>query len=104
MIYLLATGPTIFILNTFVQGIGDYITNFIEYSLRLMPYSQGTWVREWTIFYWAWTIAWSPFVGAFIGRVSRGRTIREFIIGVLVIPPVISLMWVATLGGTGLYM
>lgn len=104
LIYVFITGPTVFILNSFTLGLGDYITHFIEYSLRLAPYSGGTWVREWTIFYWAWTIAWSPFVGAFIGRVSRGRTIREFILGVLIIPPLISLLWVAVFGGTALYM
>ncbi|MBO1005326.1 BCCT family transporter [Pseudogracilibacillus auburnensis] len=105
MLYVFITGPTVFILNSFTQGLGDYVTHFIEYSLRLSPYSGGRlWVREWTIFYWAWTIAWSPFVGAFIGRVSRGRTIREFILGVLIIPPLISLLWVAVFGGTAIYM
>ncbi|MBS4177973.1 BCCT family transporter [Lederbergia citrea] len=105
MLYVFITGPTVFILNSFTQGLGDYITHFIEYSLRLSPYTGGAvWVREWTIFYWAWTIAWSPFVGAFIGRVSRGRTIREFVTGVLIIPPLISLLWVAVFGGTALHM
>ncbi|MBS4204640.1 BCCT family transporter [Lederbergia citrea] len=103
MLYVFLTGPTIFILNTFTQSLGDYVTRFIEYSLRLSPYTGATWVREWTIFYWAWTIAWSPFVGAFIGRVSRGRTIREFVMGVLIIPPLISLLWVSVFGGTALY-
>lgn len=104
MFYVFVTGPTVFILNSFTQGLGDYVTHFIEYSLRLSPYTGDEWVREWTIFYWAWTIAWSPFVGAFIGRVSRGRTIREFIVGVLVIPPLISLLWIAVFGGTALHM
>ncbi|CAM4174593.1 BCCT family transporter [Lederbergia lenta] len=104
MLYVFITGPTVFILNTFTQGLGDYVTHFIEYSLRLSPYTGDTWVREWTIFYWAWTIAWSPFVGAFIGRVSRGRTIREFVMGVLIIPPLISLLWIAVFGGTALHM
>ena len=86
------------------MGIGDYISNFIRYSLRLTPYQGGTWVQDWTIFYWAWAIAWSPFVGAFIARVSRGRTIREFIVGVLVVPPLIALMWIAVFGGTALHL
>ncbi len=73
MIFVLVTGPTVFILNTFTLGIGDYISSFIKLSLRLTPYKGGTWIRDWTIFYWAWAIAWSPFVGAFIARVSRGE-------------------------------
>ncbi|MGF3105601.1 BCCT family transporter [Rossellomorea sp. DUT-2] len=104
MLFVFIVGPTVFILNTFILGIGDYISNFIRYSLRLTPYQGGTWVQDWTIFYWAWAIAWSPFVGAFIARVSRGRTIREFIIGVLVVPPLIALMWIAVFGGTALHL
>jgi glycine betaine transporter len=103
MLFVFIAGPTVFILNTFTQGIGDYMTNFINWSLRLTPYKGGTWVRDWTIFYWAWAIAWSPFVGAFIARVSRGRTIREFVVGVLIIPPLIALLWTAVFGGTALH-
>ncbi|WP_153731130.1 BCCT family transporter [Sporosarcina obsidiansis] len=101
--FFFLVGPKVFILETFTLAIGDYINNFITYSLRLQPYQGGTWVKDWTIFYWAWTIAWSPFVGAFVARVSKGRTIREFIMGVMVIPPAFSCMWIATLGGTALY-
>ncbi len=75
-------GPTVFILNTFTLGLGDYISNFIQLSLRLTPYEGGNWVKDWTVFYWAWVIAWSPFVGTFIARISKGRTIREFVVGV----------------------
>lgn len=103
LLFFFIVGPKVFILESFTVAIGDYITNFIQYSLRLQPYKGGTWVQEWTIFYWAWTIAWSPFVGAFVARVSKGRTIREFIVGVMVIPPVFACMWIATLGGTALY-
>ncbi|MCL7749013.1 BCCT family transporter [Halalkalibacter alkaliphilus] len=103
LVFVLFAGPTVFILNAFTLGIGDYINNFVEYSLRLSPYRGGTWVRDWTIFYWAWAIAWSPFVGAFVARVSKGRTIREFILGVLVIPPLIACFWIATFGGTALH-
>ncbi|WP_026023031.1 BCCT family transporter [Paenisporosarcina sp. TG20] len=103
MAFVFIAGPTVFILETFTLAIGDYFTNFIQYSLRLQPYQQGTWVRDWTIFYWAWAIAWSPFVGAFVARVSRGRTIREFIIGVMVIPPAIACLWIAVFGGTALW-
>lgn len=103
LLFVFVTGPTIFILNAFTLAIGDYISNFISYSLRLEPYVQGTWVRDWTLFYWAWTIAWSPYVGAFIARVSKGRTIRQFITGVMLIPPAIACVWIVTFGGTALY-
>ncbi|WP_227396445.1 BCCT family transporter [Jeotgalibacillus aurantiacus] len=104
MLFVFFAGPTIFILETFVLGLGDYLTNFVRYSLRLQPYQGGTWVNDWTIFYWAWAIAWSPFVGAFIARVSKGRTIREFIVGVLIVPPVIAILWIAVFGGTALHL
>jgi glycine betaine transporter len=103
LVFVFIAGPTVFILDTFVVALGDYITKFIPYSLRLQPYQGGEWVLDWTIFYWAWAIAWSPFVGAFVARVSRGRTIREYIIGVMVIPPAIACLWIAVFGGTALY-
>ncbi|WP_062356902.1 BCCT family transporter [Bacillus kwashiorkori] len=104
MLFVFITGPTVFILETFTVALGDYFSNFISYSLRLTPYSGNTWVKEWTVFYWAWVIAWSPFVGAFVARISRGRTIREFVLGVMVAPPAIALVWMAIFGGTSLYM
>lgn len=103
MLFVFIAGPTVFILDTLVVAIGDYISNFITYSFRLNPYSGNTWSREWTVFYWAWAIAWSPYVGAFVARVSRGRTIREFILGVMVAPPAVALVWLAVFGGTALY-
>src|SRR5690625_3557854 len=102
LVFVFISGPTVFILESFVLGLGDYLTNFVQYSLRLTPYQGDTWVREWTIFYWAWAIAWSPFVGAFVARVSRGRTIREFVFGVLIVPPAIACLWIAAFGGTAL--
>lgn len=104
MLFVFFAGPTVFILETFTVALGDYFSNFISYSLRLTPYTGETWVKEWTVFYWAWVIAWSPFVGAFIARISKGRTIREFIFGVLVAPPAIAVMWMAIFGGTALHM
>ncbi|HSI67738.1 MAG TPA: BCCT family transporter, partial [Planococcus sp. (in: firmicutes)] len=103
MVFVFIAGPTVFILETFTLAVGDYLTNFIAYSLRMEPYIAGEWVQGWTIFYWAWAIAWSPFVGAFVARVSRGRTIREFVMGVLVIPPAIACVWIAIFGGTALW-
>lgn len=103
LLFVLLVGPTVFILESFTLGLGDYISNFVQYSLRMQPYKGGTWVRDWTIFYWAWAIAWSPFVGAFVARVSRGRTIREYILGVMIIPPAIACLWIAAFGGSGLW-
>ncbi|SDE15290.1 glycine betaine transporter [Paenibacillus sp. UNCCL117] len=96
-------GPTIFMLDTFTMTIGGYLQNLIQMSLRLTPFTQGSWVNEWTLFYWAWWIAWAPFVGMFIARVSRGRTIKEFVLGVLFIPSLFSFIWFSVFGGTGLH-
>ncbi|QDP40340.1 glycine betaine uptake BCCT transporter [Radiobacillus deserti] len=104
MVVVLILGPTAFILKTLTLGIGDYIQDFIVYSLRLTPYKGGTWVRDWTVFYWAWAIAWSPFVGSFVARVSKGRTIREFVIGVLIVPPLIAIIWISIFGGSALHL
>src|SRR5699024_3906800 len=85
LIILFCVGPTLNILNTFTNSLGDYIANFFNMSLRI-PQSGGEkfqWLQQWTIFYWAWWVSWAPFVGIFIARVSRGRTIKEFILGVL---------------------
>lgn len=103
LLFVFAAGPSVFILESMTLALGDYISNFISYSLRLQPYQGGTWIRDWTIFYWAWAIAWSPFVGAFVARVSKGRTIREFILGVMFIPPAIACVWIAAFGGTALW-
>ncbi|PTM59323.1 BCCT family transporter [Desmospora activa] len=102
MTFVFLTGPSVFILESFILGIGDYLQNFVQLSFRLTPYTESTWVYQNTIFYWAWVIAWSPFVGAFVARVSRGRTIREFVMGVLIIPPMLGLVWIAVFGGTAL--
>ena len=85
LIALFCVGPTLNILNMFTNSLGDYIANFFNMSLRI-PQAGGEkfqWLQQWTIFYWAWWVSWAPFVGIFIARVSRGRTIKEFILGVL---------------------
>lgn len=90
LIFILIFGDLKFVLESYTLAIGDYLRNFIEYSLRVNPYTgDNSWIQKWTVFYWAWVIAWSPFIGGFVARVSRGRTIREFVIGVLIIPPLI---------------
>lgn len=104
--YLLLAGPTAFLLRSFVTSFGDYVAQIVPLSFQLYPF-QGTevsgWFRSWTLTYFIWWIAWSPFVGVFIARISRGRTIREFVAGVLVVPSVFSVLWFAVFGGTGLY-
>ncbi|WP_067726687.1 BCCT family transporter [Oceanobacillus damuensis] len=99
---LLFIGPTLLILNMFTETFGLYIQNLIQWSFRSAPLEGDNrgWVDAWTIFYWAWWISWAPFVGMFIARVSRGRTIREFMIGVMIIPTFISAIWFATFGTT----
>ncbi|UXH45031.1 BCCT family transporter [Rossellomorea vietnamensis] len=93
-------GPTLLILNMFTDTIGAYIQNIAAMSFRIAPLNEEhrTWINGWTIFYWAWWISWSPFVGIFIARVSRGRTIREFLIGVLLLPALVSFFWFAVFG------
>ncbi|MCL6264751.1 BCCT family transporter [Craterilacuibacter sp. RT1T] len=97
-------GPTAFIFEIFTTTLGDYLDDLIAQSLKLTPYSQNTWVAGWTLFYWAWWITWAPFVGMFIARVSKGRTIREFVVGVLLVPALASFIWFSVFGGTGLWM
>ena len=95
-------GPKLAILNNLVSGTGNYIQNFISDSLDVTAYGDNTWTLGWRIFYWAWFIAWAPFVGVFIARISKGRTIREFIGGVVVVPAAASILWFAVFGSTGL--
>lgn len=102
---VLFLGPTIFLLNLFTTTFGSYIQNLPAMGLRLAPFDteSAAWLQGWTIFYWAWWIAWAPFVGTFIARVSKGRTVREFVIAVLVIPTVVCALWFNVFGGTGIY-
>ncbi|MBS4210267.1 BCCT family transporter [Bacillus sp. FJAT-50079] len=98
-------GPSLFILNLFTDTIGGYIQNIIGMSFRIAPLRTDQyreWIDNWTIFYWAWWISWSPFVGIFIARVSKGRTIREFLIGVLLLPTIVSFIWFAVFGTTAI--
>lgn len=105
MVFLLFIGPTNFIMDLFTTSIGSYIQNLPTMSFSLSPFDQElTWFQDWTIFYWAWWIAWAPFVGTFIARVSKGRTVREFIIGVLAVPTVFGALWFSVFGGTGIYL
>ena len=100
--FLFVLGPTVFILDTFVQSLGGYLANLIPMSFRTASYGDSAFVSGWTIFYWAWWISWAPFVGTFIARISRGRTIREFVVGVILVPSVVSFVWFAVLGGAAI--
>lgn len=102
---MLILGPTIFLLEFFTTTFGSYIQNLASMGLRLSPFNEenAAWLQGWTIFYWAWWIAWAPFVGTFIARVSKGRTVREFVVAVLVIPTIVCTIWFAVFGGTGIY-
>lgn len=102
MLFVFLTGPTFNILEILTNTLGKYFQNIISLSLKLTPFSSSAWIANWTLFYWAWWISWSPFVGVFIARISKGRTIREFVWGVLLVPTVFSFMWFATFGGTAL--
>jgi glycine betaine transporter len=105
MLFVLLAGPTAFLLRTFVTATGDYASSLVSLSLRLYPYANiGDWLQTWTLTYFIWWIAWAPFVSVFIARISRGRTIREFVLGVVFVPTLFSLIWFATFGGTGLHI
>ncbi|WP_165063251.1 BCCT family transporter [Marisediminicola senii] len=106
LVFLLFAGPTQFLLREFVQSIGNYLQNFLGLSFTVSAYA-GTdgevWQSGWTTFYWGWWMSWAPFVGVFIARVSKGRTVREFVAGVLLVPTLITFLWFAVLGGSALY-
>lgn len=95
-------GPTIGIFNVFSESLGNYLNNFLKISLRTNSFGDKTWLSSWTIFYWSNWVAWTPFVGTFIARISKGRTIREFIIGVVVIPSLVSFIWFSAFGTLGI--
>ncbi|KRG71667.1 BCCT family transporter [Pseudoxanthomonas dokdonensis] len=102
--FVLVAGPTVYLLQTLVQNTGMYFSNLFEMTFNLYAYKPTGWLGGWTLFYWGWWIAWSPFVGMFIARVSRGRTIREFVVGVLLVPLGFTFMWMTFFGNTALHM
>ncbi|MGO1562263.1 MAG: BCCT family transporter [Actinomycetaceae bacterium] len=107
LIAMLLIGPTVFIFQNFVESLGTYLANFFQMTFDVGAYQRSeeaqTWFSGWTIFYWGWWIAWSPFVGVFIARISKGRTIRQFIAGVLLVPTLVGFIWFSVLGGNGLF-
>ena len=100
VVYLLVVGPTVTQINSFTQGIGDYVQNLLHMSFNVNAFNQDTdFLGKFTGFYWGWWITWAPFVGVFAARISRGRTIREFVLGVLIVPSLICAAWLAIAGG-----
>ncbi len=97
-------GPSVLMLNLFTDSLGKYITDIVQMSFRSAPLDEEgqAWINDWTVFYWAWWIAWSPFVGIFIARISKGRTIREFLIGVTLVPSVIGALWFTVFGSSAI--
>ncbi len=105
LLFVLITGPTVPLLQTFVTSVGDYLTHLIPLSFTLRQWSGGLeWTQQWTLTYFLWWIAWGPFVGVFVARISRGRSIRQFLLGVLLVPAVFSIFWFAVLGGNALLL
>ncbi len=102
MLFVMAVGPTLFLLRALVQNFGLYLDHFVIRTFTLYAYEPRAWMADWTLFYWAWWIAWSPFVGMFIARISRGRTIREFVIGVLFVPTAFTFLWMTVFGNTAI--
>jgi glycine betaine transporter len=100
--FLLFLGPTKFIMEVFTSALGEYLHNLPKMSLYLAPFDDSRWIQDWTLFYWAWWIAWAPFVGTFIARISRGRTVREFVLGVLLVPSLFCAFWFSVFGGTAI--
>ena len=102
--FIFFLGPSMYIMQTFGNGMKDYINNIFYFSYWSEWVAEPDWKANWTIFYWGWWIAWAPFVGMFIARISRGRTIREFILGGLFAPTVATFIWLSVFGGTALYL
>lgn len=105
-IFVFVLGPTVAVLNMVPTAIGNYLQSFFEMAARTADSADGTageWLSGWTIFYWAWWISWSPFVGMFLARISRGRTVREFIVGVTLVPAAVTVVWFAIFGGTAIH-
>jgi glycine betaine transporter len=104
LFFLFVVGPSVFILSTFTESVGDYFYQLAPMSFRAGAFGGGEWLGGWTIFYWAWWMSWTPFVGAFIARISRGRTIREFVFGVVLAPSLVTFVWFSILGGISIHL
>lgn len=104
LLFILVVGPTLYILGTFIQSTGHYVQNFAYFSTWTQTFEEGEFMTTWTVFYWAWWISWSPYVGMFIARISKGRTIKQFVLGVLIAPTLITFLWMSGFGGSALFL
>lgn len=104
LLFVLLLGPTLFILNGFIENVGNYLQNLPRLATWNETYEGSDWQNNWTVFYWGWWIAWSPFVGMFIARVSYGRTVKEFIVSVLLVPTLVTFFWMTTFGNTAIFI
>ncbi|MFN2327578.1 MAG: BCCT family transporter [Chromatocurvus sp.] len=104
MLFVFIVGPSIHILESFLQNTGSYLNNIVERTFNLQAYSRGDWIGNWTLFIFGWTIAWAPFVGLFIAKISRGRTIRQFVVGVMLVPSIFTFLWFSIFGDTALHL
>ena len=106
LLFILFAGPTVYLLGGFTEGLGDYISSFFAMTFNTHSFSPETkqWYFDWTILYWAWWISWSPYVGIFIARISKGRTIREFVTAVLIIPALFNFLWMSVYGNAAIYV
>lgn len=102
--FFLFAGPTVYLLGFYVTSIGDYLSHMVQMGFWTDPDPKSQWQGWWTVFYWGWYISWAPFVGLFIARISRGRTVREFLLGVILVPCLVSFLWLALFGGTALHI
>jgi len=102
LVFVILVGPTIFIFDSFIQNFGGYLNSVATFSFWTESYSGTNWQSSWTIFYWAWWISWSPYVGMFIARISKGRTVKEFVLGVLIVPSIITFLWMSAFGGSAI--
>ena len=103
LVFILIAGPTVFILDFYTENLGIYLDNFFQKSFWTDSLEGTDWQNQWTIFYWAWWISWSPFVGMFIARISRGRSVREFVLSVLIVPALLTFLWITAFGGSAIF-
>lgn len=105
LLFVLILGPTVYLIGSFTEGLGNYINNFFDLTFSTHVYEKNTlpWFYDWTILYWAWWISWSPYVGLFIARISKGRTIKEFILAVLILPTLFNFIWMSVFGNSAIW-
>ncbi len=103
MVFVFVAGPTLFLLDAWPATVGAYVSDLVDLSSVTGAFGGEDWMATWTIFYWAWWLSWAPFVGTFIARISRGRSVRQFVVGVLLVPSTASTVWFTVMGGTAIW-